>query len=235
MSQPQPEQNEKKLNCLKELITIIITLIVFSYSNIFAVPQIKFYQENDNDVYKDVYLVKNLVGTDFAGVSMITHPQILITYKDNVILIAHLNNYYETEYLIFDSDNKAIGVKTNQEYCTALIQYIRTQILEQIGNSLGKQIQQNIESDFRIYDSILAGIQYKNMLISERKKMCIIEDGGIAIGYTDIKNKIISNRLYEMEIDLANDEQVIYIDSKVSQIINTVSNEILKLYKETKE
>lgn len=210
------------LDILKFILPTGAVFIIgaFLLNNYFIKPKISYSQDEVRDNF--------YIQSDFRGVSMRIYPQMIICYDNYIILVTHLDGYYEDEFINFE-DGVASAIRTKQDYCDMLLKYIRDSLLEELNVSYGDEEIKEISKKLNIYISLLGGVQYENRLGNIIKKYCIIEANGLVVDYGYNEDEI-KNRLYENELVLGDNPNVITANDEVNKIVKTVSEEIGILY-----
>lgn len=213
-----------KSKIFKEIISwifpagFLVTAVIVIYNNLLISPVMRY--NDDTGVFT--------VQANFRGIAMRVYPQMVIQYKDTVILVAHLDGYLEREMIQFD-DNKAVIIKDHQDYCDRLLSYIRKAVLHELRKTYGDKAANDISEHFEISVSFIGGVQYQAPLGNEIKKYCIIERNGLLVDYIDDMEKV-EQRLYEYEIKLSDNPETIDTSSEVNDIVSVVAAEIGRLY-----
>ena len=196
------------------------TLALYYFNNYLITPKIQYTYGREKDTFS--------VQSDFRGISMCAYPQMLICYDDYVILVTHLDKYYDQEVVHFE-DKVGCAEKINQAYSDKLMQYIRESVLARLKESHSEDAMKEINEKFEIYISLIGGVQYENQLGNRVKKYCIIENNGLVIDYK-YNAEEIANRLFENEIVLSDNVNAIEENAEISQMIEVVTKEVAQLY-----
>ena len=92
----EKEKNKFKiLDILKFLfpVGLLGSFILYCYNNYFVSPKIEYIYDDKKDAFS--------VQADFRGITMRVYPQMLICYDNYVILVTHLDEYYDQEFIYF--------------------------------------------------------------------------------------------------------------------------------------
>ena len=109
------------------------------------------------------------------------------------------------------------------------MQYIREAVLERLKESQNEDAIEEINEKFKIFISLIGGVQYENKLGNQINKYCIIEQNGLVIDY-EFNAEEIEKRLFENEIVLGNDLDMIGENVEINKIIEVVTKEVVQLY-----
>lgn len=169
---------------------------------------------------------------DFRTITMRVYPQMEIRVDNVVFQMTHLSGYFESEMVYF-KERKGYIRKTNQEYERELRSRVREGILSQLEESLGKEAAEEIALRLRVSVSFIAGVKYQAPRRSAEKKYCVIESDGLLIDCSDEKE--IQERLYESELTLKEDPDMISMDPQVREIIRVSAEEIGRWYEDGKQ
>lgn len=211
------------LDFLSKLISAGLLSLLFSgcfwvYNNLLVVPILKY---NDNTG-------EFTVQADFRGISMRIYPQMLICVDNTVFQVTHLSGYFEHEMIYFQ-ERQASVERINQEYENKLLSYIKIGIINELETTLGEESAEKINHRLNIYVSFIGGVQYQVPYGNEIKKYCIIERSGLLTDYgTNVKQ--IRERLFESELTLYEDSDMIAMDQQVAEIIRVSAAEIGRWY-----
>jgi len=210
----------------KNVIAILTLLVsaglisgcIFVYRSFFASPVLKY--NDDTGEFT--------VQQEFRGITMRVYPQMLIRIEDTVFQVTHLDGYLEKETIHFQ-ERKAVVKKKNQEYCSKLQDHIREGILNEVETACGEKAAEEIDRCLVITVSFIGGVQYQVPLGNRIEKYCVIERSGLVVDYeTDVEE--IRQRLYESELTLGDDLDMIAIDPKAAEIIQVCAAEISRWY-----
>lgn len=219
----EKEKNKFKiLDILKFLfpVGLLGSFILYCYNNYFVSPKIEYIYDDKKDAFS--------VQADFRGITMRVYPQMLICYDNYVILVTHLDEYYDQEFIYFTNKMGYVN-KINQEDSDKLMQYIREAVLERLKESQNEDTIEEINEKFKIFISLIGGVQYENKLGNQINKYCIIEQNGLVIDY-EFNAEEIEKRLFENEIVLGNDLDMIGENVEINKIIEVVTKEVVQLY-----
>lgn len=218
------EKNIRKiiLNVLKSVIPFLVTsgILLGIYRNYLEKPKISCIPKEEKDTFS--------VEKNFRGVSMKIYPQMIVQYDRYIVLVTHLNGYYENDSLIFE-EGKCEATKMNQEYLKKMMDYIRKEIILGLEKGYGTDISSEIDSDLYVYVSLLGGVKYTNKRGNNENMYCIIERDGIVIDYSIDANEI-KERLYEYEVDLQSSSLEMEKDDDIQKMINVIKKEVKKAY-----
>lgn len=172
------------------------------------------------------------VREDCSGLTLKLHPQMVIQFDDHIVLLIHLKDYYEKEFLYSNNGEKGRKVEAatqHDEYVNELQRYIKKEIITTICSGDGQISEDEMNKRLKIYLSTLGGVRYMLLETNNEKRFCIIETEGIVKDFDD-NSREISNRLYETQLKVQDDLDAIHSDDKISDIIEGVANEIVLLY-----
>ena len=213
----EKEKNKFKiLDILKFLfpVGLLGSFILYCYNNYFVSPKIEYIYDDKKDAFS--------VQAYFRGITMRVYPQMLICY-DN-----YVDEYYDQEFIYFKNKMGYVN-KINQEDSDKLMQYIREAVLERLKESQNEDAIEEINEKFKIFISLIGGVQYENKLGNQINKYCIIEQNGLVIDY-EFNAEEIEKRLFENEIVLGNDLDMIGENVEINKIIEVVTKEVVQLY-----
>lgn len=217
---------QDKQGLIKEIMVsllstgVLLTGFLWVYNNFLVSPAMRY--NDDTGVFT--------VQADFRGVSMRVYPQMIIRFKNTVILVTHLGGYLESEMIQFN-EKEAVIVKDHQEYCDRLLSNIRKAVLRKLQEVYGADAVNEISKQFEVSVSFICGVQYQAPLGNKIRKYCIIEHNGLLVDYLDNMKKV-EQRLYEYEIELSDNLETIYTSSEVKDIVSVVAAEIGRLYED---
>lgn len=194
-------------------------LFLYCYNNYVVSPKIKYNRGEKKDTFS--------VQADFRGISMRIYPQMLICYDRYVILVTHLDGYYEQEFIHFKGRTGYVK-KSNQDYSDKLRQYIRSAVLEKVNESQDEKTVKEVSRKFNIFISLIGGVQYENRMGNSVHEYCIIELNGLIKDY-GCDGREIKNRLFENEVVLSDDLKVIDKSAEISKMVEVVSKEVIQL------
>lgn len=113
-------------------------------------PIIKAYEQNDSMEFE--------INGDYRSVSMKIHPQLLIQYRNKVILSIYLMDYYKNEFLQFNTEGKCSAQKQYEEYVGSLQRYLKEKIVRKVSD----EHRVDIKEELQIYVSSVGGVSYVN-------------------------------------------------------------------------
>ncbi len=204
------------LACVVTFVTVLIALSVWIFKNCLVEPTFIYDPADSEDTLT--------VTDDFSGIRALLEPQMIIRFKNYILLCVHLDGYYESEGMVF-TGNKAVYKKCRQEYCDRLKSFVKNAVIGELKNSSEIKNPKQLESDLQVYVSIIGGVNYKNSKGNDVHGLCIIEDNNIMINY-DMNDKEVTNRLYEADYTLGDDPALIEYDPEVRKIVTCVSDEV---------
>ena len=206
------------LAMVPSIIVVVLTLCLPGvYKGYFEKPVISFETIDDDN---DAYILEN----EFRKVKINLYPQLIVRYKQKVIIVINLIRYYkESSGDLKKEEGKKIFIKRNQEslniFCTSLKNDIETALCQKYDIST-----ESIDDDLHIYTSIFSVVEYENYRSSNRKIYCILEDNGFLSDYS-VSAEEVRNRLYNTEIILdasINNSNNLYIRDLKDKIIEKV-------------
>lgn len=222
---------EKIFKLLKALVIGLIggaggigAAIWFIYGTFLKQPNMECAVEGK----KITYSVKE----DCRGLTLKLHPQMVIQFDDHIVLLIHLKEYYEEEFLYLTNDEEGRKVQATMqhvEYVNELQRYIKEEIITTICSGNRQISKKEMNKRMKIYLSTLGGVRYTLLEGNEEKRFCIIETEGIVKDFDD-NSPEISDRLYETQLKMQDDLDAIESDDKISDIIEGVAKEIVLLY-----
>ena len=227
MEQKQLEKSGKGLKVLKEVVkflgvSTIIGIIWFLYNGFLRQPQIKCVIRDNEKIFS--------VKDDFRSVSMKLHPQMVIRFDNNIILLIYLKEYYKEEVLYFDEKRECRAVKCHVEYVEELQKYMKREIISFVHLKNSEISEAEINERLHIYVNTLGGVQYESEQGNERKWYCITEQDGIVIDYDEHDNEI-NNRLYETNLVMKDDLAEMKVDETIKYLIQGIAEEIIRITK----
>lgn len=164
----------------------------------------------------------------FRSIVMRLYPQMRIRVGNDVLLMAHLNGFFEQETLYF-KDGKATAVRAHQEYQEQMFEYMRESIISKVREMYGNDIAEEIARQLNISVTFLGSVRYQTLLGNYVHQYCVFEDDGVLV---DVKKNagIIWTRLYETEFILHDNPSEIVWDEQVEAAITSVAEEIGGFY-----
>lgn len=202
------------------VLTAVVSISVWFYDNYLVTPKLIYLSTDDTDTFS--------VEDKFNGISIRLHPQMLIKYKEYIVLCVYLEGYYEYEFLSM-TENSVTFTKTRQEYCNSLLFWVRQHIIDELRAQLGDEASKEIEGDLEVFPSIVGGVSYKNRRGKELVKYCIVEQNEIFLEYGE-ESQEISNRLHEYKFTLGDDPELIKTNPYAQNIVQAVVETIGQNY-----
>ena len=196
----------------------IIGIILFLFNNFLKQPNIKCVIKDNERIYS--------VKDDFRSILIKLHPQMVIRFDNDTILLIYLEEYYEEENLKFDENKEAKAVQCHVEYVEELQKYIKKKIISDVCFINRKISVAEMNEKLHIYVSTLGGVKYESEEGNEEKRYCITEQDGIVID-CDEHDKEITNRLYETSLLMKDDLESIETDEEINSLIQGVTEEII--------
>jgi len=200
----------------------IISILLFLYQGFLKQPQIKCIINGNEKIFS--------VKDDFRSISMILHPQIVVRFDNDIILLIYLEEYYKEEVLHFDENKECRAVEAHAEYVEELQKYMKEGIISSVrlGNSgiSGEEINERLH----IYINTLGGVQYESEQGNDGKWYCITEQDGIIKDYDEHDDEI-SDRLYETNLVMKDDLAGMETDEAIRNLIQGISEEIIRITK----
>ncbi len=205
----------------KSLLSVVpgattIAFAVFILTNFLLMPVIGYDKNTDEFT----------IATEFRNVTMHIRPQMVVRYGDTVIILTHLQGYYEHETIYF-SNGKASLAKANQKYANRLMSYVRTAVQEEL-QADGYSVEQidEINEQLFIYMTMLCGITYETKFGNNVQRYCIIENDGILQDCSRNSGEV-QERLFDYELKIADDDaDSISTSEEVYALICSVVEEI---------
>ena len=194
------------------LVTTLITFVKVVYRNHMIEPKLKC---DISSPTQDRYFES----ASYRSMKLVARPQILVRYKNCVVISVYLAEYYQNEYIFF-TDGIGIACKADKERVDALRAYIKEEILTSLAQSHSKVSTQEIDANLFVYISILGGVTYTNERGSYDKMFCITEEDGSILDY-NTKEKVISHRLREYDIKLPANPSDMKQDDKIKTLIQS--------------
>lgn len=194
------------------------------YESFLKQPNIECFADENKNSY--------LVEGDFRGFTLKLHPQLVIQFDKYIVLLIHLESYYEEEFLCFEKDEKGRRGQVDiqhLEYVNELQTYIKSEVIKKVCSKNNQISEKKMDRRLKIYVSTMGGVRYMLLNSNEEKTFCIIEIAGIVKDYDDHSEEILS-RLYETQLTLKDDLSAIKADEEIGDIIEEVVKKIVPLY-----
>lgn len=217
---------EKGVNLSKKVVWIfnfmgvgtIIALIIFVYNGFFRQPQIECVIKENEKFFS--------APNEFRSILINLHPQMVIRFDDEIILLVYLEEYYEEEKLIFDENREAKAVMCHAEYVKEVQKYMKKKIISSVCLKDSEISATEINERLHIYVSTLGGVRYESKEGNEEKRYCIIEQDGIVIDLDEHDDEVL-NRLYETNMVMKEDLAGMEADHGIDRIIEGVTEKII--------
>lgn len=204
------------------LFSAIFCTIVFLYRNFLIVPNIKC--TIDSEQRKMNFSVKE----DFRGITLKLYPQMVIEFDNYVVLLIHIDDYFQNSYLYFDEDNKCRAEIQGKEYTDMLKKHMQEEIVDLICAQDEEISPKDINERLNITVSVLGGVRYENEEGNVEKRYCIIVDNGLVHDY-DVHDQEIVCRLNETSLEIQENFDDIDTDMEIEKIVMEIVKQIQQL------
>lgn len=198
-------------------------VVIFLYKNFLIMPNIKC--TIDDEQNKMVFSSKE----DFRGITLKLYPQMVIQFDDYVVLLIHLDKYFQKDYLYFDENNKCQTEIQGKEYADKLEYYMREEIIRLVDAQDNRISQDEISNRLKIYISVLGGVRYETKEGNEEKRFCVIVEDGLVQDYDD-HDQEITCRLNETSLEIQENIVGIETDTEIQTIIFEIVRQLELLY-----
>lgn len=102
----------------------IIRLMLFLHNGFLNQPQMKCIIKDNEKIFS--------VKDDYRSISINLHPQMVIRFDNDIILLIYLDGYFEEENLKFDENKEAKAVRCHVEYVEELQKYMKKEIISRL-------------------------------------------------------------------------------------------------------
>lgn len=208
----------KRLVCII-IVILLVLLCVLAYKKYAIKPFIKC-------VIKDDKLSFSTEGS-YRSIHMRAYPQLLIVYDKNVLLLAHLQGYYENEVVSFDEDGSCEVIIQNRASVDNFAVNLKKEIIQKVIANDNLASIEELEKLLKMEVSSIGAVRYVKNDSNEEMDYCFLESNGL-IKDIERDSQEISDRLYELEL-LVTDKKVVLENDKFEQIVLAISDEIHEL------
>lgn len=239
-SNDSTDSKVKNFDTIFRLIVIVLVLLVFFfifcllpiYADYLEKPRME-YRYNDQ-LNIDTFALDG----DFRSIKMRLHPQIVITYKDKIVLVIYIKNYYNNEDVLLNenigSAEKKYSYTPDISVQHKFVQHTKDAIINKLNQYYNTSQVNEIEKDLSVDFSILSGVTYENKKGNKEKQLCIIIENNGSIKDFAPSSQTIQQRLFETSVNYYTDDDFMSINKKFTDSIAYAEQVISDLYKSGK-